>query len=62
MKANTILLLQSGLIFLQIVNSAIATGIEGVHVNPLISICLAAFVGGFQFYVNHLGNQTDPNK
>jgi len=62
MRPTTILALQSMLISFQMVNAAVATGIEGLHISPLISICLAAFVGGFQFFVTHLGNQTDPNK
>jgi len=54
---NTILLLQSFLIFLQMVNAALGTSL---HAPPTISVLLAAFVGAFQFYVNHLGNQSTP--
>ena len=57
MKPNTILLLQSILIFLQIVNAALGSEI---HLPPAVSVIVAAFVGAFQFYVNHLGNQIIP--
>ena len=57
MSANTILLLQSLLIFLQMVNAALGTSL---HAPVVVSVLLAAFVGAFQFYVNHLGNQTPP--
>ncbi len=51
------LFLQSLLITLQIVNTAIAT-IDNV---PLVlAICLAAALGGFQFFVQHLGNGMPP--
>lgn len=56
MSTNTILLLQSLLIFLQMINGAIAT----VTQNATIALLIGAFVGAFQFYVNHLGNQTVP--
>jgi len=54
MKANTVLLLQSILIFLQMVNAA--AGSE-FHLSPIWSVIISAFVGAFQYYVNHLGNQ-----
>ena len=57
MKPNTILLLQSALIFLQIVNAAIG---NEIHLPPAASVVIAAFVGAFQFYINHLGNQLTP--
>jgi hypothetical protein len=60
LSPTIILLLQSALISLQMINTAVATGIEGMRIHPLISILLAAFVGGFQFFVNHLGNQLLP--
>lgn len=55
MKPNTILLLQSILIFLQMANAAVDTLPQPW---PILG---AAFIGAFQFYVNHLGNQTQPN-
>lgn len=57
MSANVILLLQSILIFFQMVNAAIGT-ME--HINPVVVLLLSAFVGSFQFYVNHLGNKIEP--
>lgn len=57
MSTHTILLLQSILIFLQMVNAALGVTL---HVPPVVSVMLSAFVGAFQFYVNHVGNQTQP--
>jgi hypothetical protein len=57
MSQNTILLLQSILIFLQMVNAAIGTSL---HLAPEWSVIVAAGVGAFQYYVNHLGNQSVP--
>jgi hypothetical protein len=54
MKPSTILLLQSLLIALQMANAAIDTLPQPW---PVVA---AAIVGGFQFYVNHLGNITVP--
>lgn len=53
MNANTVLLLQSLLIFAQMVNASIGTTL---HLGPEWSVLISAFVGAFQFYVNHLGN------
>jgi hypothetical protein len=57
MSANTVLLLQSMLITLQMVNAGIAT-IPSVP--TAVAVIASAVVGGFQFYVNHLGNQIVP--
>jgi hypothetical protein len=54
MSTNTILLLQSILVFLQMCNAAFDSLPQPW---PVVG---AAFIGGFQFYVNHLGNQTIP--
>jgi hypothetical protein len=56
MKPNTILLLQSILIFLQMANAAVDT------LPQPWPVLISAFVGAFQFYVNHLGNESDPNE
>jgi len=56
MKPNTILLLQSMLIFLQMANAAVDT------LPQPWPILAAAFIGAFQFYVNHIGNQTQPDE
>lgn len=54
MSQNTVLALQSFLIFLQIVNAGIASTIH----DQLVSLVLSAAVGSFQYFVNHVGNQT----
>jgi hypothetical protein len=56
MSTNTILLLQSLLIFLQVINGAIAT----ITHNAAVALIVGAFFGAFQFYVQHIGNQTVP--
>lgn len=57
MNTATILLLQSILTTGQILNAGIAT----ITHNAVITLCVGAVVGGLQFYVQHLGNQTIPN-
>jgi len=52
-----ILFLQSLLISLQFINASIAT-IDGVP--AVMSMCVSAVVGGFQFFVQHLGNLAEP--
>lgn len=57
MSPTTILFLQSMLITLQIVNAGLAT-ITGLPVAvPLVA---AAVVGGFQFFVQNVGNLAQP--
>jgi len=56
MKQTTILFLQSMLIFMQMCNAAFDSLPQPW---PIIA---AAFIGAFQFFVNHLGNQSDPKK
>jgi uncharacterized membrane-anchored protein len=56
MKANTILRYQAALVTLQVINAGINID-PTVHLPPLVALIIAAVVGGFQFYVNHLGNQ-----
>ena len=58
MSPTMILFLQSMLITLQIVNAGLAT-ITGLPVAvPLVA---AAVVGGFQFFVQNVGNLTQPS-
>lgn len=57
MSPIMILFLQSVLIALQFINVGIAT-IEGVP--PIISLCISAVVGGFQWFVQHIGNMVEP--
>jgi hypothetical protein len=54
MTQNTILLLQAFLIFLQLANSAVDT------LPQPWPVIVSAFVGAFQWYVQHLGNQSIP--
>jgi hypothetical protein len=56
MKPTTILLLQSLLIFAQMSNAAVDT------LPQPWPILVAAFIGAFQFFVNHLGNQIQPTQ
>jgi hypothetical protein len=56
MKPTTILLFQSLLIFAQMSNAAIDTLPQ-----PWPTF-IAAFIGAFQFFVNHLGNEITPKQ
>lgn len=56
MKPNTILLLQSLLITAQTINA----GLAAVTHNAVLALVVCAAVGGFQFFVQHIGNQTQP--
>lgn len=57
MKPTTILALQSLGIAMQIINTGIAT----THANPVLVLVIGACVGGFQFFLQRVGNQADPN-
>ena len=52
MSQNQIVALQSTLIFLQMVNAQIAI----VTKSQLVALIVGAFLGAFQYYVQHLGN------
>jgi hypothetical protein len=56
MSTNTILLLQSIAITLQTINA----GLSGVVHDPVLSLMVASIVGGYQFYIQNLGNKTLP--
>jgi hypothetical protein len=45
---NTLRLLQSLLIILQVINAGLAT----MHVSPSVALVLGAVLGGLQFYVH----------
>jgi hypothetical protein len=62
MKTNTLLLLQSILIVLQVINAGLAEVLPSTPVAHFIALCSAAILGGFQFYVQHLGNQATPEQ
>jgi hypothetical protein len=57
MSSTMILFLQSLLITLQMINAGLATIPNMPIAVPLFS---AAIVGGFQFFVQNLGNNTPP--
>ena len=57
MSTNTLLQIQTGLIFLQLVNAEIAT-IPGMP--RLVPVLLVGLIGAGQFFVQHVGNQTLP--
>jgi hypothetical protein len=57
MSATTILALQSLLIFLQIVNAS-----NELNISTTWRVILAAGVGAFQYFVNHLGNKLKPEE
>jgi len=58
MKPNTILALQSAGVTAQILNGQIAII---AHHNAIAALVIGAIIGGFQFYVQGLGNKLDPN-
>jgi len=58
MSANTLLALQSLGIVLQMLNG----GIASVTHNGTVALFLGAAVGGFQYFLQHVGNQSEPNK
>jgi hypothetical protein len=52
------LVLQSIGVTLQMVNA----GLSGVVHNPAASLVISATIGGYQYLIQHLGNQVDPTK
>jgi hypothetical protein len=56
MSPTTLLLLQSMLITLQTINAALGTIVQ----NPAISLVIGAVIGGFQYFVQNIGNKTVP--
>jgi hypothetical protein len=56
MKPTTILLLQAIGVTVQILNAGIAAEIH----NGVVTLCIAAIAGGYQFFVQHIGNQAEP--
>jgi hypothetical protein len=57
MSSNTLLGIQTILIFLQMINGSLAT-LE--HVSPVLTVILSAVVGAGQFFIQHVGNQAQP--
>lgn len=56
MSQNKIVLLQSIGIFLQLVNAGIGTATH----NATLTLLIGAGVAAYQYYTNHLGNQSIP--
>jgi hypothetical protein len=56
MSPTTLLLLQSMLITLQTINASLGVVIK----NPAISVVVAAAIGGFQYFVQNVGNKATP--
>lgn len=54
MSQTTIIAFQAVLIFLQFVNTGVATVIK----DPVISLLIGGALAGFQYFVNHLGNHS----
>lgn len=55
MSPNTILLLQAIGITLQMINASLAVIIH----SESIALLVGAVIGGYQFYIQHLGNKTN---
>ena len=60
MSPNTLLLLQSILSMLQVANAGIAMNAKGPDA-WIIMLVVGSTIGGLQYYVQHVGNQTNPN-
>lgn len=56
MSQNTISLLQAIGITVQIINAGAAAVIH----NPLVALIVSAVAGGYQYYVQKLGNESQP--
>jgi uncharacterized membrane-anchored protein len=57
MKHSTLLFLQTILIFLQTVNTAVGVTI---HLDPVWCVLIGASIGAFQYYVQNVGNKSEP--
>lgn len=60
MSTDRLLLLQAIFVTLQIVNAGLAGILPHSPVGAFIQLVVAAVVGGFQFYLQNLGNQALP--
>ncbi len=61
MKTTTILIMQGIAVTLQIINAGIGSVLPHTPTAAFVILCVAAVVGGFQFIVQHIGNQTRPD-
>lgn len=57
MSPNTILALQAFLVFLQMLNVGLVTIPQ---VPPFYFVLISAVIGGFQTFLQHVGNQVQP--
>jgi hypothetical protein len=60
MSTDRLLLLQAIFVTLQIVNAGLAGILPHSPVGAFVQLVVAAVVGGFQFYLQNLGNQALP--
>ena len=60
MSTDRLLLLQAIFVTLQIINAGLAGILPHSPVGAFIQLVVAAVVGGFQFYLQNLGNQALP--
>jgi hypothetical protein len=58
MSPNMMLVLQSVGVTLQMINA----GLSGIVHSPAASLVISATIGGYQYLIQHLGNQVDPIK
>ena len=56
MSPTLLLLLQSMLVTLQVINAGLATIVQ----DQAITLVVGAVVGGLQYFVQHVGNQSVP--
>jgi hypothetical protein len=60
MSTDRLLLLQAIFVTLQIINAGLAGILPHSPVGAFVQLVVAAVVGGFQFYLQNLGNQALP--
>ena len=58
MSPNILLVMQGIGLSLQMINA----GLSGIVHSPAASLVISATIGGYQYIVQHLGNQTQPDK
>jgi hypothetical protein len=58
MTPNILLVMQGIGLSLQMINA----GLSGIVHSPAASLIISAVIGGYQYIIQHLGNQTPPDK
>jgi len=58
MNTTLLLFLQSMLVTIQVLNA----GMAAVFHNEAATLVVGAVAGGLQFFLQHVGNQTEPTK